>query len=213
MVAMNLPSVIVACCALLFTVGSFYWLQARKGRLKLYPVTTFSGAAANGKVTLRMPVIIYNTGARPRVVTGVRLRWQGDGLFRFECHTFRKTVEPTPEDTEDYAHPYVVPGRSVVTKYAHFAGDGFARHLSAESSIFDVEVMLDDQTEWRVLGPVRIHTEIMYSLGYVTYTNNSDLWPAGILSDAQDFRDRLEESRNERAAAAAQAAKKELELK
>ena len=210
---MDVAPVIVACCALLFTVGSFYWLQARKGRLKLYPVITFSGMVNERRIALRMPIIIYNTGARPRVISAIRLRWQGDREFLLECHTFRKTIDPKPEDTEDYAHPYVVPGRSVVTKYAHFMADGFARHLSDKPSIYDVEVMLDDDTAWKVLGPVLLHTEIMNNRSYVTYSNNPGVWPDGILTQAQSFRAELEETRIERAAAAAQAAKKELEVK
>lgn len=195
MVAMNLPSVIVACCALVFTVGSFYWLQARKGRLKLYPVTTFMGAANNRTFVLRVPIIIYNSGARPRVVCGIRLRWQGDKKFLFECHTFRKTIDAQPGDHEDYAHPYVIPGRNVVTKFANFRGEDFACHLSDKSSIFDVEVMLDDQPEWKPLGPVRIHTEIMNDTGYVTYSNIPGVWPDGILEEAEEHRKGLNRMR------------------
>lgn len=192
---MTLPSVIVASLALVFTVGSFYWLQARKGRLKLYPVTTFGGAASNETFTLRMPIIIYNTGAIPRVVTGIRLRLQGNRTIVFECVSFRKTMEPTPNDSEDYAHPYVVPGRSVVTKYAHFFAEDFARHLNHRPSVFELEVWLDDCTGWKVLGKIEVHAEVMHTSRYSTYSNSSGLWSVDSESDGQKHRERLAQQR------------------
>lgn len=198
--------VLVALCALLFTVGSFYWLQARKGRLKLYPVMTFGGRVTEENFALRVPIIIYNSGARPRVITAIRLRWQGDGNFLFECHTFRKALQAKRDDTEDYAHPYVISGRSVVTKYAHFVGDGFGEHLSDKPSTFDVEVILDDSMQWTVLGLVQIHTEIMYSTTYdIVYSNNPGVWPEGIMHRAGRRRAAIAEFVNQKVVTTGQA--------
>ncbi len=58
--------VFISCLALIFTVGSFYWLQARKGRLKLYPVITFSGYWNKSRLVLRLPVILL-TPVRARM--------------------------------------------------------------------------------------------------------------------------------------------------
>ena len=55
--------------------------------------------------------------------------------------------------------------------------------------------MLDDQPEWKPLGPVRIHTEIMNDAGYVTYSNIPGVWPDGILKEAEKHRKGLERMR------------------
>lgn len=184
-------SVVVSASALAFTIGSFYWLQARKGRLKLYPVATFSGAAADPSFFLRLPVMIYNTGAKPRVVSGLRLRFHGEEPALLECHTFRKGIEPKSGDTEDFFHPYVVPGRDIVTRFAHFRGDDFSRLLSDAPSTFTVEVQHDDKTKWKAIGKVEVHTEIMYVGSYIAYSNNPGVWPETILEDAKEWRTKL----------------------
>jgi hypothetical protein len=53
---MALASLIISISALLFTVTSFWWLQARRGRLTCFPVQTFSGYLKRDGVALRMPL-------------------------------------------------------------------------------------------------------------------------------------------------------------
>lgn len=184
-------SVIVSASALAFTVGSFYWLQARRGRLKVYPVSTFGGAAADPTFLLRLPIMIFNSGAKPRVVTSLRLRFEGEESALLECHTFRKSLDPKPGDTEDYFYPYVVPGRDIVTKLAHFRGGNFARLLGDEPSSFVVEVQHDDQIKWKAIGRIKVHTEIMHTGGYIAYSNNPGVWPENILVEAKQWRSSL----------------------
>ena len=179
--------------ALMFTVGSFYWLQARKGRLRTAPVTTFSARLTNTSGGIRIPVTIYNSGARPRIISGVRLRLKGESNLVFVCHTLRKTLDATPSDTEDFFHPYAIPGRSVVTKYPHFAVQGFAKHLSDAPIRLDLEVLTDSDVKWRVLSTVELHTEIVHSLAYVTYSNYRDSWPDGVEDKARAYREKLAE--------------------
>lgn len=185
---MTIAPLIIACLALLFTVASFYWLQARKGRLRLYPVMTFSGSMSANQFILRIPVTIYNTGATPRVVTAMRLTLTAHTPeYVLECQTFRKTVQPKPDDTEDFAHPYVVAGRNVVTKHAHFSADAALPVLDGRPARFHVDALLDDRNEWARLGEVEVHTEIMHTAAYITYSNNSGVWSADLLKDAAKY--------------------------
>lgn len=182
--------VLISCLALIFTVGSFYWLQARKGRLKLYPVMTFSGYWKKSRLVLRLPVILFNSGARPRVINALRLVTTDDVGKRItlECHSFRKTIDPTSEDMEDMAHAYAIPGRQVVTKHAHFAVDSLPVLDRADPTSFEVEALVDDSTKWRKLGAVTVHVEIMHTSSYITYSNNPGVWPAGLEADAARYR-------------------------
>lgn len=185
---MTIAPLVIACLALLFTVASFYWLQARKGRLRLYPVMTFSGSMSIDRFILRIPVTIYNTGATPRVITALRLTLT-DHTPRYvlECQTFRKTIVPTSDDMEDFAHPYVVAGRNVVTKHAHFAADAVLPILDGGPVRFHVDALLDDEKKWARLGKVDVHTEIMHTDAYITYSNNAGVWRAGLLQDAAEY--------------------------
>lgn len=182
--------VFISCLALLFTIGSFYWLQARKGRLKLYPVITFSGYWNKSRLVLRLPVILFNSGARPRVITALRLVTTDDEGTRIvlECHSFRKTIDPTSEDMEDMAHAYAIPGRQVVTKHAHFAVDSLPVFNQAGPASFQMQALVDDSIRWRKMGDVMVHVEIMYTSSYITYSNNPGVWPANLQDDAAGYR-------------------------
>src|SRR5215211_5435209 len=50
----------VGACALVFTVASFWWLNARQGRLKSWEPLTFSGSVTYSPSRIRFPVVLYN---------------------------------------------------------------------------------------------------------------------------------------------------------
>jgi hypothetical protein len=58
----------VAALALLFTVGSFWWIHARRGRLRCYTSHVYSGAYAAGKLVLVLPLVLHNPAPAPLVV-------------------------------------------------------------------------------------------------------------------------------------------------
>ena len=62
---MSASSGLIATLALLFAVGSFWWLHARHGRLKSYAPEAFAGYMKPEEVTIRLPLAIANTGAAP----------------------------------------------------------------------------------------------------------------------------------------------------
>lgn len=184
-------SLIVSAAALIFTVGSFYWLQARKGQMRAQKVSTFSGAIRPDGVFLRLPIMIYNTGAKPRVVSGLRLRFCGGEQEVLECQTFRTGLEAKTGDTQDFFHPYVVPGRGIDTKFAQFQGRYLPHRFGDEPTFFDIEVQCEGSPKWKAIGRVEVHTEIMHTAIYITYSNNPGVWTENILKDAKAWRAEL----------------------
>jgi hypothetical protein len=114
-----LAAVIVAVFALLFTVASFWWIQVRRGRLVSYEPQTYAGYVSGGGFRFRLPLTIYNTGARTLVVIDLRLSFV-DQDETAPVITFRRSVKPRTDDVEDFAHPFAVPGRSAVTRFVEF---------------------------------------------------------------------------------------------
>lgn len=192
---MTLAAILISCSALAFSIGSFYWLQARKGRLRLLPVVTFSASASKGGFRLRLPITIYNSGARPRVIRALRLRLRGTTADLFlECHNFRKTIDGNERDFEDAAAPYVIPGRDVVTKFAHFHAETVRVLLGSEGKAcqFELEALVDYKPNWVSLGALEVHTQIIYTGSFISYSNNAGVWPKDLLSLAAAHRDSLE---------------------
>ncbi|MFF2245890.1 hypothetical protein ACFVTM_17105 [Arthrobacter sp. NPDC058130] len=51
--------------------------------------------------------------------------------------------------------------------------------------------MLDDQTNWKVLNSIEIHTEIMNEVRYVAYSNNPGFWQDDWELARQEHREKL----------------------
>lgn len=170
------PAIFISACALLFTVGSFWWLHARPGRLVLTEIRIFSGYVRPDRAALRVPVTLYNTGAKPRVVVDLRLHLSSGGLSATAATSvFRSAIRPGPSDVEDFPYPYVVPGRTVVTKFVDFRADPAVMCTGTPADA--VLEALVDRRGWREVGSGAIRTDAMADPSvYITYSNDPLHW-------------------------------------
>ncbi|MBI9114484.1 hypothetical protein [Sanguibacter suaedae] len=142
-------------------------------------VVVFSGYARSDRAALRLPVTLYNTGAKPLVVIDLRLKLVSAGVpVLAPTKQFRTTIMPRPDDTEDFPHPFVVGGRAVATKFVEFDVD--PRVLcTGEPAQINLMVLVD-RRGWRSTGSSEIRTDIMASPeAYISYSNDPAHWPAG----------------------------------
>ena len=103
------PALLVSVAALIFTVASFWWLQARRGKLIMSSIPAFSGyVATDRRLGVRLPILLYNTGARTRLVDELRLVFPSWDDGQAQWPTFHPTLKPQSgdEDTDDLAGPY-----------------------------------------------------------------------------------------------------------
>jgi hypothetical protein len=137
-----LPSVIVGSLALIFAVASFWVIQVRRGRLVGHVPQVFAGAFNPTTFRFRLPLTIYNSGARSLVVTDIRLIFVDDDMT-VPVIAYRGAMKPGAEhDSLDFAHPFAIPGRQAVSKFVEFGGDGWAPELETEHRV-RVEVRTD----------------------------------------------------------------------
>src|SRR5690606_13063582 len=121
-----LPSVIVATSALTFAVASFWVIQVRRGRLVGHVPQVYAGAFNPTPFRFRLPLTIYNSGARSLVVTDIRLIFV-DADMTVPVIAYRGAMKPGAEhDSLDFAHPFAIPGRQAVSKFVEFGGDGWS---------------------------------------------------------------------------------------
>lgn len=93
------PALLVSVAALIFTVASFWWLQARRGKLILSGITAFSGYVATDRgLGIRLPILLYNTGARTRLVDELRLVFPSWDPGQAQWETFHPTLKPQSGD-------------------------------------------------------------------------------------------------------------------
>lgn len=161
---MTLPAVLIASLPLLFTVASFWWLNARPGRLVFFSITTFAGYISASKLTIQIPVVVHNTGAKPRVIRALRLQGMdvSGKLFHLEAQTFHVKFEPDNSGL-DFTHAFSVDGRSVITKYVRFQTEKVPHLVPGAPAKLVLQGLVDENDEWRGLKTFDIFGGILGS--------------------------------------------------
>lgn len=108
-----MAAVFIAVLALLFTVGSFWWLHARPGRLVGNRPGEVALAITPQQSRFRFGLVLYNTGARTLVVEELRLRIIEDDRA-LEWITTRDRLRPTSDERIDFCCALPVDGRRAV---------------------------------------------------------------------------------------------------
>jgi hypothetical protein len=66
-------ALILSITALVFTIFSFWWMNWRKGRLRVSLVKHFAIHNSENKLYIELPLVFFNTGAMPVIVESLRL--------------------------------------------------------------------------------------------------------------------------------------------
>lgn len=145
------PGVLISVLALVFTVSAFWWLYARRGRLESYEPTAFGAALAGSRFLLRLPIVIYNTGARALVVTDLRVRFVSEAppfcltwIGEREHLAFTTTPATMPG-------PFPVHGRDAVSLIAEFADEIPGVALDQRDYLIRVEALVPGRWVWQDL--------------------------------------------------------------
>ena len=104
---------LISVCALAFTIAAFWWLNARRSRIKLvgHP-RSFSRSVSGGQLHLTIPLSLYATGPTPAWIITMRLVvWGARGDFRIPFVATRPGVLPKREDDRPLATQLVLAGR------------------------------------------------------------------------------------------------------
>jgi hypothetical protein len=121
-----LVPVVVSSLALLFTVGSFWWLHNRAGLLRTWEPRTYatalSDSGGDGKIVVQLPLVLHNGGATPIVVENMSLRLIETGVEALRLTAFHRQLY-SPNEEREFATPFSVPGQSVVDRTFEFQRD------------------------------------------------------------------------------------------
>jgi hypothetical protein len=178
-------SVLVAAMALVFTVASFWWIQVRTGRLVSYHPRVYAGAFRPGTLRIRLPLTILNTGARTLVVTDLRLEFEDTGV-QAPVISFRHSIRPGSEDTQDFAHPFAVAGRQAVSKFVEFGTDGSWLPEPETEYRFQVHALIGNTDRWKELLDMSLTTpDAASSSNYLAHPTHPHLRRSNTLPPAE----------------------------
>jgi hypothetical protein len=167
-------SVLIAVLALLFTVASFWWLQARTGKVT---AATPSAYAFASKPRLRVPLAFFNDCARPLLISDLRIVILEGGRDPLQWVTTRKLLRPEEEDGFSYKTPFAVPGRGTREVIAEF-GDNAGWSPEPESKwTFQLQAHVHPSEEW-----IEVTTSSWWAPGpeadlarYIAYSNEPEI--------------------------------------
>lgn len=160
---MGVMALTVAFLSLAFTIFSFWWLQARTGRIVGYAPSTFTSLIDIDRISLRIPVVAYNTGARSRVVRELQLvlsRLDHQHVLRWNDfrHTLNATDKTEANDFADFASSYVVRGREGDQRFVTFNGDASGDWPpEPEDYHARIQARLDKSDAWVDLDTFTLH--------------------------------------------------------
>jgi hypothetical protein len=195
--------------ALVFTVGSFWWLYARTGRLIEYEPHTFAAYVApqpDGVSYLVIPLMLYNTGPVPIVVLDLRVQFPDEpgNLPPLRWIATRPGVQPRKEDPRDMAALFSVPGRQVIQRFVEVVGilpgvvpdpRPYAMTIEARTSrgdrwqrLLSLPGSAQRQKEWQPLLSYELQAGNIKALTVATTYLNDPGW----LSDDEKEQARLE---------------------
>lgn len=139
-------AIVISILALAFTVASFWWMNVRSGHLTSFEPQTYSGYMKEQSFRLRLPLTIYNTGAKTLVVTDLRVVFLKEAVV-VPVITFRSSLKPVSADVVDFAHPFSVPGRQAVTRFVEFGRQDWSPEYEMQYAIA-VEARTGKAKEW-----------------------------------------------------------------
>ncbi|QEU94501.1 hypothetical protein [Streptomyces kanamyceticus] len=175
----------VAACALVFTVASFWWINARQGDLKVWEPHSFAAAVTSKIARIRFPLVLYNTGAKPIVVLDLRLRFLDEPGSALVLPWTSTRDRLRPEEADDFRLPacFAVTGRTAEQLFIEFGAPFPAFVPEARDYKVVVEAKLGYRKlrhrtlgrrgDWQalVVFPLRVG-HIAHPSSYIAYSNS-----------------------------------------
>lgn len=175
---MTVAALGVATLALLFTVGSFWWLYARQGELRSFRPSTFAAMVHRDRTLFRFPLVFFNSGAQSMVVLNLRLRFEDSKLAGpLQWHTTHDGLETS--ERPPMAAAFVVPNRSAVRVFAGFAQDDPRDFILGREFTAVIDVQAAHLDGWQELVRFPLLAQgIAYPERFIPYSNERGQVPA-----------------------------------
>lgn len=169
---------LIAAFALVFTVASFWWLNARQGRLKTWEPLSFAGAVTSVQTRLRFPLVMHNTGPKPIVVQDLRLSFpdESPSIEAIPWTSSRAHLRPDGDDALRLPAGFAVSGRAAEQLFIEFGSDS-PRYFLPEPRDYRlrVEARLGHLDGWQPLLTFTFHAaRLTRPSAYVAYRNRLD---------------------------------------
>ena len=156
---MDCTAIMISTSALCFTVVSFWWMNWRKGRIRLGSnLRSYAAYAGQNKLLIELPLIFFNTGAVPLVVENLRLHFpkiteENQYLF------FNASVAKLGTDEDrGFAKPFSIHGGDVVEMICEFQNTSTSFKFEEGAYECKIQALLGHKDKWITLKEYTINT-------------------------------------------------------
>jgi len=150
---MRWAPIVVAGAALVFTVGTFWWMNWRRGRLHVFVPGSYAATTQRNRLILLLPLVFYNDGPVPYIVRDLRLRFADDmDGIPLQFQRTRGGVSPKHHpDLLDLGAAFPVPGNRTVRLFCEFERRPANRQLNAGQHPVLLEALTNHDASWKLL--------------------------------------------------------------
>jgi hypothetical protein len=167
---------VIAAAALFFTIGSFWWMNARIGHLIIVAPRSYAITTQNDRLILLLPLVFYNSGPVAYVVRDLRVRFSDEPTeVALAFHRVRGGVSPSHHPTPELSAAFPVAGRAAVRMFCEFERRPVGRSIAAGAHPLLVEGLTDKAGGWRELVAfdlnVSTNAEVGMGSQFISYLN------------------------------------------
>ncbi|MEU0397497.1 hypothetical protein ABZ208_32935 [Streptomyces sp. NPDC006208] len=165
---------IVSVSALVFTVASFWWINARQGRLETWEPHSFAAICRGSTVRLRLPLVFHNTGAKPIVVHDLMLSFPDEPASHLPLlwKSSPSRLQPGPDEEPKLPAGFVVAGREAQQLFIEFEAPFSGLVPEARDYKVRIQVRVGHRKGWRSLLTFTLRTtNIIHPDRYTVYNN------------------------------------------
>lgn len=192
------PAAIIAGCALVFTVASFWLIHMRRGKLKSFEPHTFAAAISRNpdQFRIRFPFVFHNSGAVPIVIQNLRIRFldesgaelppwvatmsyikpeEKSGAEPLPWVATRSHIKPEADDGHAFPAVFSVAGRTASQTFQEFGASGVSSPgfiLGAKDYRVRLEAKLGHKDDWHPILTFTLQAwRISAPENFITYDN------------------------------------------
>ncbi|MBX7553268.1 hypothetical protein ACIQB5_31385 [Streptomyces sp. NPDC088560] len=168
---------VVSTCALVFTVASFWWLNARQGRLRAWEPHSFAAIVHGSMARLRLPLVLHNTGPKPIVVQDLILTFPDEPASHLPLLwvSSPSRLQPGPDEEAKLPAGFVVGGREAQQLFLEFEApfSGFAPE--ARDYKAQIQMRVGHRKGWRPLLTFTLRAANIIDPDRYTVYNNAPI--------------------------------------
>jgi hypothetical protein len=179
-------ALIISLLALLFTLFSFWWMNWRRGNIRVgIPRSYAAKGSKNNTLLVEIPIVFFNDGATPILIQNLRLIFPEESP-KGEPLTFVATVEKIGTDEgRTFASQFPVHKREALKLICEFHRTPGDLIFEVKQYLVELQAVLDDKTDWVTLClfPINVTNHSLKTINerFITHDNWSDYsaWPGG----------------------------------